>query len=111
VDRAPEANASSFALTGLVLGLTVDKRWFTLTGVVAFLLQHARKAGAAAPAIASPRCEDAQRNRPRKICPESLGGPERKCPIETVATRHARKMEITLGSGTTKETTLNSWGR
>jgi hypothetical protein len=40
VDRVPEANASSFALTGLVLGLTVDKRWFTLTGVVAFLLQH-----------------------------------------------------------------------
>jgi hypothetical protein len=42
VERVLEANTSSFALTGLLLGLTADKRWFMLTGgVLAFLLQHA----------------------------------------------------------------------
>jgi hypothetical protein len=42
VERVLEANASSFALTGLALGLAVDKRWLMLTGgVLVFLLQHA----------------------------------------------------------------------
>lgn len=42
VERVLEANASSLALTGLVLGLTVDRKWFFLPGLVLpFLLQHA----------------------------------------------------------------------
>lgn len=41
VERVLEVNASSLALTGLVLGLTVDRKWFFLPGVVLpFLLQH-----------------------------------------------------------------------
>ncbi|SEK61809.1 DUF2892 domain-containing protein [Nitrosovibrio tenuis] len=41
IERVIEVNASSLALTGLVLGLTVDKRWFALSGtVLSFLLQH-----------------------------------------------------------------------
>jgi hypothetical protein len=42
IERAIEANASTLALTGLVLGLTVNRRWLWLTGgVLGFLLQHA----------------------------------------------------------------------
>jgi hypothetical protein len=42
VERVLEANASSFALTGLALGLAGDRRWLMLTGgVLLFLLQHA----------------------------------------------------------------------
>lgn len=41
IERALEVNASTLALSGLVLGLTVDKRWFALPGIVLpFLLQH-----------------------------------------------------------------------
>lgn len=42
VERVLEANASTLALTGLVLGLTKNAKWFILPGVVLpFLLQHA----------------------------------------------------------------------
>ena len=42
IERTLEANAASVALLGVVLGATVDRRWFALPGVVAaFLLQHA----------------------------------------------------------------------
>jgi hypothetical protein len=42
VERVLETNASVLALTGAVLGTTVDKRWFIVTGVVlGFLTQHA----------------------------------------------------------------------
>lgn len=41
IERVLEVNASSLALSGLVLGLTVDRKWFLLPGVVLpFLLQH-----------------------------------------------------------------------
>jgi len=41
IERVLEVNASSLALTGLVLGLTVNKRWLLLpTIVLSFLLQH-----------------------------------------------------------------------
>ncbi len=42
IERVLETNASALALTGLTLGLTVNKKWFLLTGgVLAFLFQHA----------------------------------------------------------------------
>jgi hypothetical protein len=42
IERTLEANAATLALTGVVLGATVDRRWLLLPGVVtAFLLQHA----------------------------------------------------------------------
>jgi hypothetical protein len=42
IERTLEANAASFSLLGLTLGLTVDRRWLALpVGVAAFLLQHA----------------------------------------------------------------------
>lgn len=42
VERTLEANASTLALTGAVLGTTVNKKWFWLTGgVLGFLFQHA----------------------------------------------------------------------
>jgi hypothetical protein len=42
VERTLEANASALALTGAVLGMTVNKKWFWLTGgVLGFLFQHA----------------------------------------------------------------------
>lgn len=41
VERMLETNASTLTLTGLALGLTVDRRWLILSGAVAaFLLQH-----------------------------------------------------------------------
>lgn len=41
VERLLEVNASTLALTGLLLGLTVNRKWFILPGVVLpFLLQH-----------------------------------------------------------------------
>ena len=41
VERVLEVNASTLALTGLVLGLAVNRKWFALPGVVLpFLLQH-----------------------------------------------------------------------
>ena len=41
VERLLEVNASTLALTGLVLGLTVNRKWFVLPGaVLSFLLQH-----------------------------------------------------------------------
>jgi hypothetical protein len=41
IERVLEVNASSLALTGLVLGLTVNKRWLALPGIIlAFLVQH-----------------------------------------------------------------------
>ncbi|NNJ27360.1 DUF2892 domain-containing protein [Alienimonas chondri] len=41
-ERTLEANASTLALAGIVLGATVDKKWLFLPGAVAaFLLQHA----------------------------------------------------------------------
>ncbi|GAB2175893.1 YgaP family membrane protein [Dongia sp. agr-C8] len=42
IERAIEANASTLALTGVVLGATGDRRWLVLPALVtAFLLQHA----------------------------------------------------------------------
>ena len=42
IERTLEANASTIILSGLVLGATVDRRWFVLPGLVAaFLVQHA----------------------------------------------------------------------
>jgi hypothetical protein len=42
VERLLEANASSLALTSLVLGLTVNKKWLVLSGgIMGFLLLHA----------------------------------------------------------------------
>ncbi len=42
IERAIEANASALALVGLTLGVTTDRRWLAVPGVVAaFLLQHA----------------------------------------------------------------------
>src|SRR5437667_5429753 len=42
IERWLEANASSFALTGVVLGLTVDRKWFWVPVLVLpFLLLHA----------------------------------------------------------------------
>ena len=42
IERWIEANASSLALTGLTLGLTVNRKWLLLTGgVLGFLLWHA----------------------------------------------------------------------
>jgi hypothetical protein len=41
IERVLEVRASALALTGLVLGLTVNKRWFAVPGIIlAFLLQH-----------------------------------------------------------------------
>jgi hypothetical protein len=41
VERVLEVNASSLALSGLVLGLTVNKKWLALPAVVlTFLFQH-----------------------------------------------------------------------
>ena len=42
IERTLEANAASFSLLGLTLGLTLDRRWLAVAvGVAAFLLQHA----------------------------------------------------------------------
>ena len=42
VERVLETNASLLALTGAILGTTVNKRWFAVTAVVlGFLTQHA----------------------------------------------------------------------
>jgi len=42
VERVLEANASTLAFLGLILGLTVNSNWFWLTGIVLpFLFQHA----------------------------------------------------------------------
>lgn len=41
VERVLEANAATLALTGLTLGITVDRRWLFLpAAVMSFLLQH-----------------------------------------------------------------------
>lgn len=42
IERVLEANAALLAITGVLLGATVHRRWFLLPGVVGgFLLQHA----------------------------------------------------------------------
>lgn len=42
IERVLETNASALAFTGLALGISVNKKWFWLTGgVLAFLFQHA----------------------------------------------------------------------
>jgi hypothetical protein len=42
IERLLEMNASGLALTGIILGVLVDKRWFILPGIVtSFLLLHA----------------------------------------------------------------------
>jgi hypothetical protein len=42
IERAIEANASTLALAGVVLGVTSDRRWLALPALVSgFLLQHA----------------------------------------------------------------------
>ena len=42
IERVLEANAASAGLVGVLLGTTVDRRWFYLPGIVGgFLLQHA----------------------------------------------------------------------
>lgn len=41
VERVLEVNASTLALTGLALGIAVDKKWLAVPAVVlSFLLQH-----------------------------------------------------------------------
>jgi hypothetical protein len=41
IEKTLEVNASALALTGLALGMLVNKKWYALSGVVAaFLLQH-----------------------------------------------------------------------
>ncbi len=41
VERILEVNAPTLALSGLVLGVTVNKKWLVLPGIVlSFLLQH-----------------------------------------------------------------------
>ena len=41
IERVLEVNASTLALTGLLLGVTVNRKWLMLPGaVLAFLLQH-----------------------------------------------------------------------
>ena len=41
IERLLEVNASTLALTGLVLGTAVNRKWLYLTGgVLTFLLQH-----------------------------------------------------------------------
>ncbi len=41
IERVLEVNASTLALTGLLLGLTVNRKWLALPAVVlSFLLQH-----------------------------------------------------------------------
>lgn len=41
IERLLEVNASTLALTGVLLGFAKDKRWFILPGIVTtFLLQH-----------------------------------------------------------------------
>jgi hypothetical protein len=41
IERVLEVNASSLALTGFTLGVTVNRKWLALPAVVmAFLLQH-----------------------------------------------------------------------
>ena len=41
VERVLEVNASTLALSGLALGVTVNKKWLVVPGVVlSFLLQH-----------------------------------------------------------------------
>jgi hypothetical protein len=42
IERTLEANAATVALSGVVLAITVDRKWIALPAVVAgFLLQHA----------------------------------------------------------------------
>jgi len=42
VERTLELNASTLALTGLILGVTVNKKWLIVPGIVLpFLFQHA----------------------------------------------------------------------
>lgn len=42
IERTLEANASTLAFAGIVFGVTVDRRWLALPGIVtAFLFQHA----------------------------------------------------------------------
>jgi hypothetical protein len=42
IERVLQAMASSFSLTGIILGATIDRRWFLLpTVVLSFLLVHA----------------------------------------------------------------------
>jgi hypothetical protein len=42
IERAIELNAAAFAFTGIVLAVTLDKRWFVLPALVTgFLFQHA----------------------------------------------------------------------
>lgn len=44
IERVLEANASTLALTGLLLGVTVNRKWLVLPGaVLTFLLQHSIK--------------------------------------------------------------------
>lgn len=41
IERVLEVNASTLALTGVILAVTVNRKWLYLTGgVLAFLLQH-----------------------------------------------------------------------
>lgn len=42
IERMLEANAATIALSGIILGATVNKKWLILSGLVTgFLLQHA----------------------------------------------------------------------
>lgn len=42
IERCLEANAASLSMIGVCMGITVNRRWFLLPGIIgAFLLQHA----------------------------------------------------------------------
>lgn len=42
MERLLEANAASISLLGVIFGMTMDRRWFVIPGLVGgFLLQHA----------------------------------------------------------------------
>jgi hypothetical protein len=64
IERLIEAMASSFSLTGIILGVTADRRWFLLpTVILSFLLLHAIQGMVSAGSgAASPRYSYARRN-------------------------------------------------
>src|SRR5690606_6032629 len=70
IERVLEVNASTLAVTGLLLGSTVNRKWLALPAAVLGFLFPARRAGLVS-AIARPAPHGrahARRNRPRKVC-------------------------------------------
>lgn len=64
VERVLEVNASTLALSGLVLGVTVNKKWLALPAVVLPAVTR----------IAPPGRSHTRRNRSREIFAESFAG-------------------------------------